>query len=134
MVNEERVKNLYKIAVYERDEKKYERQTGHYYKKDYIGKEMIKSFFIGTFAYVLLVFLWVISTLDDFLRSINNLEIFGDTVVIALLYIVFMVLYLMATYFVAAARYKEGKVRLKEYLRALKVTKKMYEREEKLKI
>jgi hypothetical protein len=134
MVNEERVKNLYKIALYERDEKKYERQTGHYYKKDYIGKEMIKSFFVGTLAYGLLVFLWVISTLDDFLRSINNLEIIGDTVVIALLYIVFMVLYLMATYFIAVSRYKEGRLRLKEYLKALKVTKKMYEREEKLKI
>ncbi len=134
MVNEERVKNLYKIALYERDEKKHERQTGHYYKKDYIGKEIIKSFFIGTLAYGLLVFLWVISTLDDFLRSINNLEFMGDTVVIVLLYIVFMVLYLMATYFIAVSRYKEGRLRLKEYLKALKVTKKMYEREEKLKI
>ena len=134
MVNEERVKNLYQIALYERDEKKYERQTGHYYKKDYISQEMIKRFFIGTLAYGLLVFLWVISTLDDFLRSINNLEIIGDTVVIVLLYIVFMVLYLMATYFIASTRYKEGKVRLKEYLRVLKATKKMYEREEKLKI
>lgn len=134
MVNEERVKNLYKIALYERDEKKYERQTGHYYKKDYISKEMIKSFFVGTLAYILLVLLWIISTLDDFLRRVNNLEFIRDTVTIVLLYIVFMVLYLIATYLIARARYKEGKVRLREYLKALKVTKKMYEREEKLKI
>jgi len=134
MVNEERVKNLYKIALYERDEKKYERQTGHYYKKDYIGKEMIKSFFMGTLAYVLMVLLWIISTLDEFLRSVNNLDFIKDTVIILLLYIVFMVLYLIATYLIARTRYKEGRVRLKEYLKALKVTKKMYEREEKLKV
>lgn len=134
MVNEERVKNLYKIALYERDEKKYERQTGHYYKKDYISKEMIKSFFVGTLAYILLVLLWIISTLDDFLRRVNNLEFVKDTVVILVLYMVFMVLYLTATYLIARSRYKEGKAHLKEYLKALKVTKKMYEREEKLKI
>jgi hypothetical protein len=134
MVNEERVKNLYKIALYERDEKKYERQTGHYYKKDYISKEMIKSFFVGTLAYILMVLLWIISTLDEFLRSVNNLEFIKDTIIIVFLYIAFMALYLIATYFIAATRYKEGKVRLKEYLKALKVTKKMYEREEKLKI
>lgn len=134
MVNEERVKNLYKIALYERDEKKYERQTGQYYKKDYISKEMIKSFFVGTLAYILLVLLWIISTLDEFLRSVNNLEFKKETIIIVFLYIVFMVLYLVATYFIACSRYKEGKVRLKEYLKALKVTKKMYEREEKLKI
>ena len=134
MVNEERVKNLYKIALYERDEKKYDRQTGHYYKKDYISKEMIKSFFVGTLAYVLLVLLWIISTLDEFLIRVNNLDFIKDTVIILFLYIVFMVLYLIATYLIARTRYKEGRGRLKEYLKALKVTKKMYEREEKLKI
>lgn len=134
MVNEERVKNLYKIALYEQQEKKYERQTGHYYKKDYISKELIKSFFMGTLAYVLLVLLWVISTLDEFLRSVNNLDIIKDTVIIVLLYIIFICLYLFITYFISRARYKKGRSSLKEYLKVLKVTKKMYEREEKLKI
>lgn len=134
MVNEERVKNLYKIAIYERQEKKHERQTGHYYKKDYISKEMIKSFFMGTIAYVLLIVLWIISNLEDFLTSMNNLEVVGDTVIMVLLYLIFMILYLFATHVIARARYKEGRVHLKEYLKALKMTKKMYEREEKLKI
>ena len=134
MVNEERVKNLYKIALYERNEKKYERQTGHYYKKDYVSKEMIKSFFVGTLAYVLLLILWIISTLEAFLRSVNNLEIIKDTVIIVLIYIVFITLYLIATYMIACTRYKEGRVRLREYVKTLKATKKMYEREEKLKI
>lgn len=134
MVNEERVKNLYKIALYEQNERKYERQTGHYYKKDYISKELMKSFFMGTLAYVLLVLIWAVSTLDEFLRSVNNLDVIKDTVVIVLLYIIFILIYLVITYFVSRARYKEGRSSLKEYLKALKVTKKMYEREEKLKI
>lgn len=134
MVNEERVKNLYKIAIYERDEQKYERQTGHYYKKDYISKEMIKSFFAGTISYLLMVVLWVISTLEDFLSSIGGVGILKEAIIIVLLYILFITIYLVFTYYLSRARYKRGRARLKEYLKALKVTKKMYDREEKLKV
>lgn len=134
MVNEERVKNLYKIALYEKDECKYQRQTGYYHKKDYISKEMIKSFFMGTLAYLLLVLLWAISTLDEFLRSMNNLQVIKDSVIIVLLYVIFIMIYLFATYFIARTRYKRGRNLLKEYVKSLKITKKMYEREEKLKL
>ncbi len=134
MVNEERVKNLFKIALYEQSETKYERQTGQYHKGDYIGKELIKSFFVGTAAYALMVVLWAISSMEAFLESINNLEIIRNTVVMIVLYIGFMALYLFATYLVTRSRYKEGRLRLKEYVATLKTTKKMYEREEKLKM
>lgn len=134
MVNEERVKNLYKIALYEKNEEKYERQTGQYYKGDYVSKELIKSFFMGTLAYVLMLVLWAISSMEAFLESVNNLEIIRTTVMAVVLYIGFMAIYLFATYLVFRARYREGKLRLKEYVAALKTTKKMYEREEKLKM
>ena len=134
MINEERVKNLYKIALYEQNEKKYQRQTGHYYKEDYISKEIIKSFFVGTFAYAVMVVLWAISSIEAFLESINNLEIIKAMVLMVLIYIVFIALYLFATYITSVVRYKNGKAGLKEYMATLKATKKMYERDEKLKM
>ena len=54
MVNEERVKQLYKIAIYEQTEEKHSRQTGLYYRSDYIGKEIVKSFFTGSIAYMIM--------------------------------------------------------------------------------
>ena len=51
MINTERVKNLTKIALYEQKEEKQQRQTGLFYKIDYIGKELIKSFFSAKIAY-----------------------------------------------------------------------------------
>ena len=134
MINEERVKNLYKIALYERNEEKYQKQTGQYYKKDYITKELIKSFFIGTIAYVLMLVLWAISSMDAFLESINSLEIVRDAEIMLLFYVAFMAVYLFVTYHIAKNRYQTGRARLKEYVTALKTTKKMYDREEKLKI
>jgi len=134
MINEERVKNLYKIALYEQREEKYQRQTGQYYKSDYISKEIIKSFFVGTIAYGVMLVLWAISSIESFLESINNLEIIKTTVGVVLIYIGFMSLYLFATYIISVTRYKNGKARLKDYMTALKATRKMYEREEKLKM
>ena len=134
MVNEERVKNLYKIALYESREEKSQTQTGHFYKSDYISKEMIKSFFAGTAAFILMIALWAISSMEAFLESLNNLEIIRDAVVMLVLYIAFIIVYLFIAYLITCARYKDGRAHLKEYMAALKATKKMYEREEKLKM
>ena len=120
--------------MYERNEEKYQKQTGQYYKKDYITKELIKSFFIGTIAYALMLVLWAISSMDAFLESINSLEIVRDAVIMLLFYVAFMAVYLFVTYHIAKNRYQTGRARLKEYVTALKTTKKMYDREEKLKI
>ena len=45
MINEDRVKELYRMAVYDAYEDEKCQQTGKYYISDYVGKEMIKSFF-----------------------------------------------------------------------------------------
>lgn len=44
MINEDRVKELYRMAVYDAYEDEKCQQTGKYYISDYVGKEMIKSF------------------------------------------------------------------------------------------
>ena len=134
MVNEDRVKNLYKIAKYEREESQKNRQMGQYYKSDYVGKEIVKSIFYGTIAYLLMVLLWALSNLESFLNSMNNLGIVADVVFIVIVYVVFMLVYLIITYVVFRMRYQAGRKRLKSYTKVLKTVKKMYDREEKLKL
>ena len=134
MINEERVKRLYKIALYEQKEEKQHRQIGQYYKSDYIGKELIKSIFSGTLAFGCLALLWLLGSWEDVLDSINNLEIVGTAFRMIGVYLVFMVFYLGVTYLVYRSRYNAGKKRLKEYLKNLRIAQKMYEREEKLKM
>lgn len=133
MVNEERVKHLYKIALYEQSEEKLNRPIGKYYKSDYIGKEMIKSIFTGTFAFGCLALLWLFRSWEDVLDSMNSLEIVETAIHMAIVYGIFMVIYLVITYIVYAYRYEARKKRLKEHTKTLKRVYQMYEREEKLK-
>lgn len=134
MINEERVKQLYKIAIYENKDEKRNRQIGQYYKSDYIGKELIKSIFTGTLAFGCFAILWLLSAWEDVLDSINNLEIIETAIHMLILYAIFMAIYLPATYFVYSTRYEAGRKKITEHTANLKSAHKMYEREEKLKM
>lgn len=134
MINEERVKQLYKIALYEKTEEKKHRQAGLYYRSDYVSKEIIKSIFTGTIAYGLLALLWAMSNWDAVLESLNNLEIINTAVEVIVIYVGFLALYLFATFVVYLTRYGESKKKLEAYKEDLKAMNQMYEREEKLKL
>lgn len=133
MVNEDRVKKLYKVAVYEQNEEKEHRQAGLYYRSDYIGKEVVKSFFTGSFAYLIIVVLWMMSDWSLVLHQINTLEIIDTLIRILVLYVIFMAIYLFVTAVIYYFRYKHSKQKLDSYLADLKTVKNMFEREEKLK-
>lgn len=133
MVNEERVKQLYKIAIYEQNEEKKHRETGLYYRSDYIAKEIVKSFFTGSIAYVIMAALWVISNLDLVMHQINTLEIIETVLQALVIYVIFLVIYLFATAVVYYIRYKKSKKQLDGYVENMKVAHNMFEREEKLK-
>ena len=133
MVNEDRVKQLYKLAIYEKNEEKKHREAGLYYRSDYIAKEVLKSFLSGSIAYVIMAVLWMISNWDLVLYQINTLAIIDTVVVMAVVYAIFIVIYLLITIALYHLRYKESKKKLDAYVENLKKTYSMFDREEKLK-
>ena len=58
MISEERVKELYHLAAFDEYENKKYYQAGEYTMWDYVGKEIVKSFFSGTIAFILLIVFW----------------------------------------------------------------------------
>ena len=97
MINEDRVKELYRMAVYDAYEDEKCQQTGKYYISDYVGKEMIKSFFTGTIAFILLVILWGIGDVSALIAFINNADVTDLLIHVIMLYIGFMAAYLFVT-------------------------------------
>ena len=132
MINQERVKQLYKIALYEKNEEKQYEDTGKFFKSDFIGKEIVKSIFSGTIAYCLMMVIWVICNLQAIEQMLINLEIIGVAIEFGILYLGFLVTYLIITILVYHVRYKKGRKKLEEYITHLKIVNKMYERDEKL--
>ena len=133
MINEERVKQLYKVALYEKKEEKLHKQTGKYYRSDYIGKEILKSIFAGTIAYFFIAVLFVISKWEMFLEAVNQMDITSGILYLVIAYGVYMAVYLVATYAIYRVRYENSRKHLDEYEEELRALHIMYEREEKLK-
>jgi hypothetical protein len=131
MVNEEKVKELFQMAVYDKHEEARYRQTGEYYKSDYIGKELVKSVFSGTLVFLLIGALHLMGTLNTFLDSLNNVAWAQSLVDIGLLYICFMALYLLVTYLVYYVRYRTGRRQLKKYYGHLRHLNRAYDNETK---
>ena len=55
MVNEEKVKVMNRLAMYEHGEGRKYLPVSRYYRSDYIGLALIKNFFLVTIGYVLLL-------------------------------------------------------------------------------
>ena len=51
MLNEEKIKIMNKLAMYEQGEGKKYLPVSRYYRSDYIGLAMIKNFFLVTIGY-----------------------------------------------------------------------------------
>lgn len=133
MVNEDRVKQLYKIAVYEKNEEKIHRQAGQFYRTDYIVKEVFKSIVTGILAYAIMMVLWAMINWDLLIHKINTLEITGTVIVMLVCFVVFMAAYIFVTILVYVYRYKTSIKKVEEYVEELKRAQSMFEREEKLK-
>ena len=131
MINEKRVEELYRMAVYdENDDKKYH-QMGEYYMWDYVGKELLKRFFSGTCAFALLVVFVALGNLDGVVSLVNQMNLRNLAVIIIAGYVGFQVIYLMITGVLYAIRYREGHRSLHNYEVHLKRARRMLRRKGK---
>lgn len=129
MINEERVKEMYHMAVYDEHEEKKYRQMNEYYMWDYVSKELVKSFFTGTIAFVLLAGLWVLKDLTGLVAYINSADLMEMLVSVIVLYAAFLVVYLLVTAIVYCIRYARGRRHLRRYMEHLKNVGKMYQKQ-----
>ena len=122
MINEERVRELYQMAVYDETEDKKCHPMGEYYIWDYIGKEIVKSFFSGTIAFGLLIALWIIGDMTAAITFVNSADLMN-----------LVIRFILVTVFIYSIRYAEGRKQLRKYVGHLKKVHRMYRREDKLK-
>lgn len=133
MISEERVRRMFQLAVYDehKRKKKKEKKTTQYYQKDYISMEMIKSFVYGTIAFLIIIGMLGIYLMQKETEWLDTTRsIVGLVIVLAILYIAFIVAFLILTYKVYSARYANEKLRLKEYQKILQEVNELYEEED----
>lgn len=132
MVNEERLRHMIKMAEFDTNDGKECKPMIQYARKDYVALQMLISFVTGSVCYVLLAGLWALYFAESLLAQLNKMDIQGALMTVLLSYLLFMVLYLGATYIVYNIKYTAGRRKVKRYYMNVKKVNRMYEREERL--
>ena len=133
MVNEERLRHMIKLAQFDANDGKQCKPMTEYARKDYVSLQALLSFVTGTVSYALLFGLRALYSLDELFEKINKMEIRELAISLVLSYLVFLVIYLGATYIIYNVKYTDGRRKVKRYYGNLKKVNQMYEREDRLK-
>ena len=131
MLNEEKIKIMNKLAMYEQGEGKKYLPVSRYYRSDYIGLALIKNFFLVTIGYCLIL-AGIAAYFGEYLvDKIHKMDLVavGRNAVIG--YVVVLVVFSVATYIQYSVKYHKAKKSVKEYYQELTQLNKIYSREEK---
>ena len=131
MLNEEKIKIMNKLAMYEQGEGKKYLPVSRYYRSDYIGLALIKNFFLVTIGYCL-VLAGIAAYFGEYLvDNIHKMDLVAVVRNAVIGYVVVLVVFSVATYIQYSVRYHKAKKSVKEYYQELTQLNKIYSREEK---
>ena len=129
MLNEEKVRYMTQLAIFEKRVGKKIFPINRYFKKDYVGGQMFRSFFGYTFCYLLFLLMWVLYKLDELLNEMSIDEILDAAKKWGVIYAAGLVLYLIVTWIVYSKRYDYAARSQTMYISKLKHLMRRYEKE-----
>lgn len=131
MINEEKVKIMDKLALYEKKDGRRYLPVSKYYRSDYIGLALIKNFFLVTIGYGLILAVAAAYNLEYLLDNVHKMDLVSLGITVLIGYAVILVLYSILTYIQYTVKYHRAKKSVKQYYSELTKLEKIYNREEK---
>lgn len=131
MLNNQKIKKMHKLALYESGEGKRHLAISNYYRSDYIGLALIKNFFLTTIAYGILLLIYLGYNSEYLMENIHRMNLALLIVKIVGMYLIMLVGYSILTYICCSVKYSRAQKGIQKYYKGLNQMKKMYDREEK---
>ena len=131
MINEEKVKIMTKLAMYEQGKGRKHLPVSKYYRSDYIGLALIKNFFLVTIGYVMAIAAVAVYFGEYLMENLHKMDLVSLGIYIIIGYVAALVGYSILTYIQYSVKYFKAKKSVKEYYTQLTELSKIYTREEK---
>ena len=82
LLNENKVKMMTKMAIYEKNEGRRMLRTAKYFKGDYVAFGILKTLITTTFAFAIVAIMYVLCNAEGLVENINSMDYlaFGKTV------------------------------------------------------
>lgn len=130
MLNQERVEEMIRLAVFDQREGEACKPMIQYFRKDYIVKELLKSFVTGTLAFAIMIGLGFMYQAEEIVNSLNTVDIKQILITFGAVYLIFMAVYFAVTYVIYYRRYSIGRQNIKKYYVHLKKVSRSYHQED----
>lgn len=119
MLNENKIKMMTKMAIYEKNDGKKMLKNSSYYKSDYIAFGLLKTLVTTTIAYFLCVGIYLICDMENFIRSVNNIGYGNYAKIFIVLYVVMLIGFSVIAILVYNYQYESSRDELKVYFSRL---------------
>lgn len=130
MLNQERVEEMIRLAVFDQREGEACKPMIQYFRKDYIVKELLKSFVTGTLAFAIMIGLGFMYQAEEIVNSLNTVDIKQILITFGAVYLIFMAVYFAVTYVIYYRRYSIGRQNIKKYYVHLRKVSRSYHQED----
>ena len=128
MLNEEKVKVMTRLAIYEKRKGKEEVPVSQYYKSDYVKYNVLKTAVSVTIAYWMVVALVVAVRVEELLGQLNSLAYKEIAWRLMAGYLACLMVYLLIARFLYAYRYEKIRPHIIIYNHYLKKLKELHEK------
>ncbi len=120
MINAERTRLMTRLAAFEDREGRDALAIADYYRRDYIGGQVLTGMICGTIAFVIVLVLYVFYNMEDLMQAIFTMNLLLFARDILLVYLGFIIVYGIICYLYATYQYDRKRRRLKGYLGDMK--------------
>ena len=127
MLSEEKIKIMTNLAMFEKHEGKKIFPVNRYFKSDYIGSKLFRSFFSYTLSFIICLVLWVLYYMERWLNTVELKSLSSAGIRVGVIYIAGLVIYMGISVCVYMKRYEYASRGTKIYLAKLKRLDKRYE-------
>lgn len=126
LLNENKVKMMTKMAIYEKNEGRKMIKTAKYFKSDYIAFGVLRTLITTTIAFIIMLVMGVLYNIDKIITDINNLDYSAIVTGIIICYIVMLILFSVIALIVYSRQYDNSRKGLKRYFSRLNKLERFY--------
>lgn len=126
MLNENKVKMMTKMAIYEKNEGRRMLKTARYFKSDYIAFGILKTLITTSIAYIIMLIMYVLYNMESIIKDINKIyytEV-GTNLIIG--YVAMIAVFSAIAFVVYGKQYDNSRNGLKRYFSRLNKLERFY--------
>lgn len=133
MLNENKIKMMTKMAIYEKHEGRKMIQNAKYFKGDFVAFGILKTLIATTFAYIIIVIMLALCNIEMIIAQVDTMDYVSVGRMLALFYVLMVIVFAVIAGFVYTYQYEHSRKGLKRYFSRLNKLERFYNGQKKRK-